>query len=65
MSDPREQGENHILLGAFLKLPVERVKASSRQSTPDFLHLGRSSQLLTLEDYMNLLFEFEHKKNEI
>jgi len=65
VSNPREQGANHRLLGAFLKLLVERVKASSRNSTADCLRLGRSSQLLTYEDYMNLLFEFECKKNEI
>ena len=53
------------ILGAFLKLLVERVKASSRNSTSDYLHLGRSSQFLTFEDYMNLMFKFERKKNEI
>jgi len=65
VSDPREHGANRRLLGAFLKLPVERVKASSRHSTTDCLCLGRSLQFLTFEDYMNLLFESERKKNEI
>ena len=50
------------ILGAFLKLPVERVKASSRNSASDYLCLGGSSQLLTSEDYMNLMFESERKE---
>ena len=41
------------------------MKASSRNSASDYLRLGRSSQLLTSEDYMNLMFESERKKNEI
>ena len=64
---PEEHGatENQRLLGAFLKLPAARVKASSRNSTSDYLRLGRSSQFLTSEDYMNLMFGSKHKKNEI
>ena len=63
--EEHEETKKKILLGAFLKLPIERVKASSRNSTSDYLRLGRSSQLLTLEDYMNLMFESERKKNEV
>jgi len=40
---PEEHGtSNHRKLGAFLKLPVKRVKISSRHSTSDCLPLGRS-----------------------
>ena len=34
---------NHRILGAFLKLQVERVKSSSRHSRSDCLRFGRSS----------------------
>ena len=65
VSCPGEHGiKNQILLGAFLKLLVERVKASSRNSTIDYHHLRRSSQLFTSEYYMKLLFDSEHKKKK-
>ena len=62
---PEEHGatEKQKLLGAFLKLPVERVKASSRNSTSNYLRLGRSSQFLTSKSYMNLMFKSKHKNN--
>jgi len=47
------------ILGKFIKLPVERVKASSTYSTTNYLRLERSSKLLTSEEYMNLMFMFE------
>src|SRR6202011_4242046 len=39
-------------VGRFLKLPVERVSMKKKQGAPGSLRLGRSSQLLTSEDYI-------------
>jgi len=52
-------------LGWFLKLPLERESMKKKQGAPGSLRLGRSSQLLTSEDYINLLVESVKKKFEM
>ena len=53
------------MLGQFLRLPLEKVSRNAREGTSYFLRLIRSSQLLTSDDYITLLVDYELNKNDI
>ncbi|KAH9292362.1 hypothetical protein KI387_042453, partial [Taxus chinensis] len=60
-----EENRGQSSISKFLKLPMERVKDSSRSNCNDGIRLSRESQLITTDQYMELLMEKEKRKKEI
>ncbi|KAH9321239.1 hypothetical protein KI387_015878, partial [Taxus chinensis] len=60
-----ERNKDQRTLSKFLKLPMERVKQSSRSISDVVVRLSRESQLITTDQYMELLMEKEKRKKEI
>ncbi|KAH9292038.1 hypothetical protein KI387_042776 [Taxus chinensis] len=60
-----EADQGQKTLGRFLKLPVEKVRESSRSNSASGIRLSRESLLITADQYMELLVEKEKRKKEI
>ncbi|KAH9329186.1 hypothetical protein KI387_001294, partial [Taxus chinensis] len=63
--EPFERNKDQRTLSKFLKLSMERVKQSSRSISDVVVRLSRESQLITTDQYMELLMEKEKRKKEI